>query len=114
MGWLLRLLGGPFATAAVWAVGLAFAALAAACGVLYVKNAGLRAEVATAGAAKAQCEAALTVQNAKVDQLAADCRAKADEAVAAALRALNVPLAPVAGSGPEVMNKWMRERLSQR
>lgn len=114
MGLILRVLSGPFGAAALWGVGILLAGMAATIGVQYVQKAGLRAEVAELEADKAALEGAVKRQNDEIDRFAGECKAKADQAVTEALRALAAPEPPAAGPGPAELNRWLQERSRAR
>lgn len=113
MGAILRLLGGSFGSYAIAAVAAAFVALGAYAVVQRLEVASLTADLAKAEAANVGLVGAVERQNGEVERMGRECQAKADAAVADALRALSVPEPPAAGDGPDNLNRWLRARLSR-
>lgn len=110
---IVKLLGGAFGNWILAAVAVAFLALAAAATTFYVQRDLARADVVACGGEKATLEGQVAVQNAAVERLAADCKAKAASADVDALRALNSPPPPATGTGPEALNRWLQKRLAR-
>lgn len=73
----------------------------------------LRADAAICGSRAAALESRLDRQNAEVNRIAKECKAKSRAADLAAVRAINAPPKPLPGSGPQHLNAWFAQRLSQ-
>lgn len=111
MSLLLRWLGGALGPWIAGAIAAAFVALAGYAVVLRLEVAALSVRLASAGAKNVELQGELEQQNAAVEAFAGECKARADQAVSEALRALAMPPPAVKGSGPKVMNTWLRERF---
>lgn len=113
LGGILRvlLLSGALVVVAVSAFGLKSCEVRS----LAQQFAEASAEAATARQDSAELRVALDQQNAAVRQLSADC-VKKEQAAAKAARAVlaRARKVPPAGTGPEEMNRWLREQFLPR